>query len=128
MILQKEISLFNSLGGDILPGGDFNSRIGNKYKDFIISDSNNFLPINSYMIQTDTHTFRSLQDRKSNTNSRHLADLLCMVNNLKILNGRKIGDLTEKYTYHQYNGSSVVDYVIAGTNIYKKINYFKFFH
>ena len=80
MILQKEISLFNSLGGDILLGGDFNSRMGIKYKDFIISDSKNFLPIDSSMIQTDTHTFRSSQDKKSNTNGRHLAHL-CMVNN-----------------------------------------------
>ena len=68
-ILQKEISLFNSFGGDILPGGDFNSRMSTKYKDFNISDSNNFLPRNS-------------QDKKSKTNGRHLA-YLCMVNNLK---------------------------------------------
>ena len=59
MILQKEVSLFNSLGGDILPVGDFNSRMGTKYKDFIISDSNNFLPTDSSVIQTDTHTFRN---------------------------------------------------------------------
>ena len=99
MILQKEISLFNSLGDDILLGGDFNSRMGTKYKDFIISDSYNFLPIDSSMIQTDTYKFRNSQDKKSNTNRRHLADLF-MVNNLKILNGRKIGDLTGKYTCH----------------------------
>ena len=73
----------------------------------------NFFPVDSSMIQTDTHTFRNSEDKKSNTNRRHSADL-CMVNNLKILNGRKIGDLTGKYTCHQYNGSSVVDYIIAG--------------
>ena len=95
MILQKEISLFNSLGGDILLGGEFYSRMGTKYKDFIISDFNNFLLIDSSMIQTDTHTFRNSQVKKSNTNGRHLADP-CMVNNLKILNGRKIGDLDRK--------------------------------
>ena len=48
-----------------------------------------------------------------------------MVNNLEILNGRKIGDLTVKYTCHQYNGSSVVDYIIAEPNIFDKINYFQ---
>ena len=48
-----------------------------------------------------------------------------MVNNLKILNGRKIGDFTGKYTCHQYNGSSVVDYIIAEPNIFEKINYFQ---
>ena len=48
-----------------------------------------------------------------------------MINNLKILNGRKIGDLTGKYTCHQYNRSSVVDYIIAELNIFNKINYFQ---
>ena len=48
-----------------------------------------------------------------------------MINNLKILNGRKIGDLTGKYTCHQYNRSSVVDNIIAEPNIFNKINYFQ---
>ena len=48
-----------------------------------------------------------------------------MVNNLKILKGRKIGDLTCEYTCHQYNGSSAVDYIIAEPNIFDKINYFQ---
>ena len=32
------------------------------------------------MLQTDTHTFRNSQDKKSDTDGRHLADF-CMVNN-----------------------------------------------
>ena len=35
-----------------------------------------------------------------------------------------MGDLTGKYTCHQYNGSNVIDYRLAGTNM-KKINFFK---
>ena len=83
MILQKELSSFSSFCGEIILGGDFNSRLGNKDKDYILSDT------------------------------------------LKILNGKKIGDLTGKYTCHQSNGSSVVDYIIAEPNIFDKINYFQ---
>ena len=124
MILQKEVSFFSSLNGEIILGGDFNSRLGNKHKDYIITDTNEFLPIDNSIIETDILTFRNSQDKKTNSNGKHLADL-CMINNLKILNGRKIGDLTGKYTCHQYNGSSVVDYIIAEPNIFDKINYFQ---
>ena len=124
MILQKEISSFSSLGGEIILGGDFNSRLGYKHKDYILSDTNEFLPIDSSVTETDIFAFRNSQDKKTNTNGKHFVDL-CMVNNLKILNGRKIGDLTGKYTCHQYNGSSVVDYITVEPNIFDKINYFQ---
>ena len=124
MILQKEISSFSSIGGEIILGGDFNSRLGEKHNDYILSDTNEFLPIDSSVTETDIFTFRNSQDKKTNTNGKQFVDL-CMVNNLKILNGRKIGDLTGKYTCHQYNGSSVVDYIIVEPNIFEKINYFQ---
>ena len=44
LILQKEISTFSSLGGHIILGDDFNSGLGNKFKDYIMSDSNDFYP------------------------------------------------------------------------------------
>ena len=105
-------------------GGDFSSRLGNEHKDYIITDTSEFLPIDNSINKTDILTFKNSQDKKTNSNGKHLADL-CMINNLKILNGRKIGDLTGKYTCHQYNGSSVVDYIIAEPNIFNKINYFQ---
>ena len=82
------------------------------------------LPIDSSIIETDILTFRNSQDKKTNSNGKHLPDL-CMINNFKILNGRKIGGLTGKYTCYQYNGSSVADYIIAEPNIFNKMNYFQ---
>ena len=117
MILQKEVSFFSSLGGEIILG------MGNKHKDYIITETSEFLPIDNSIIETDILTFRNSQDEKTNSDGKHLADL-CMINNLKVLNGRKIGDLTGKYTCHQYNGSSVVDYILAEPNIFNKMNYF----
>ena len=96
-----------------------NSRLGNNFKDYIMSDSNDFLRIDN-TLQTDS----SIQDKNTNTNSKHLADL-CMINNLKILNGRKIGDLVGKYTCHHYNGSSTADYIITETDLFDKVRYFQ---
>ena len=42
-ILLKELCSF-STQGDILIGGDFNFRLGIRYKDFISYDSNTHLP------------------------------------------------------------------------------------
>ena len=47
---------------------DFNFRLGNKFKDYIMSDSNNFLPIDN-ALQTDSSSFmhRYIQDKNANT-------------------------------------------------------------
>ena len=121
LILRKEIFSFSSLGGHfILGGGDFNSRLGNKFKDYIMSDLNDFLPIDN-TLQTDsssfTYTHRYIQNKNTNTNGKHLADL-CLINNLKILSGRKIGNLVGKYTCHHYNGCSTLDYIITETDVF----------
>ena len=89
-----------------------------------MSDSNDFLPIDN-TLQTDSSSFihRYIQDKNVNTNGKHLADL-CMINNLKILNGRNIGDLVGKYTCYHYNGSSTVDYIITETDLFDKVRYF----
>ena len=59
--------------------------------------------MDSSITGADILTFRNSPDKKTNVNGKHFVDL-CMVNNLKISNGRKTGDLTGKYTCHQYNG------------------------
>ena len=64
MILQKELSSFSSIGGEIILEGDFNSRLGNNHKDYILSDTNEFLPIDSFITETDILTFRNSQDKK----------------------------------------------------------------
>ena len=50
---------------------------------------------------------------------------LCKSLQLVILNGRKIGDLFGKFTSLQWNGNSVVDYVLVSKSIYSSITYFQ---
>ena len=48
----------------------------------------------------------------------------CLLN-LRIFNGRIVGDLEGKKTCFHYNGSSVVDYVIGSKAILQNVRYFK---
>ena len=47
----------------------------------------------------------------------------CTALNLRILNGRIVGDLDGKKTCFHYNGSSVVYYVIGSKNILRNVRY-----
>jgi hypothetical protein len=52
------------------------------------------------------------QDKITDTRGNHLIDI-CVGNQLRILNGRFAGDSFGKFSFHTYNGSSTVDYVIV---------------
>ena len=57
-----------------------------------------------------------------NARGRNLLET-CTALNLRILNGRIVGDLEGKKTCFHYNGSSVVDYVIGSKSILRKVQY-----
>ena len=42
-----------------------------------------------------------------------------------ILNGRTVGDITDKYTCFRYNGNSTVDLILTDKNVPNKVKYFK---
>jgi hypothetical protein len=50
---------------------------------------------------------------------------MCISHQLKVLNGRTLGDLHGNYTCYAHNGASVVDYTIVSENALKNILYFK---
>lgn len=66
---------------------------------------------------------RQSQDpRTINSRGRRLLET-CTALNLRILNGMIVGDLDGKKTCFRYNGSSVVNYVIAFKNIPRNLYY-----
>ena len=121
-ILEKEMSYYASLG-DIILGGDFNSRLGYRFKDYIRTDSNEFLPIDQ-SFQIDYDNVRNSQNKKDNSYGKHLSES-CMTHNLKILNGRTAADMIGKYTCFKYNGCSVVDYIMVDRDVHENAMYFK---
>lgn len=109
--------------GNILLCGDFNARVG-EVKDFITQDDNNYLPMpNDYQID------KILLERKSpDVNIDHRGKELiamCVGNQLRILNGRTLGDMFGHFTCYTPNGASVVDYVIVSENILDQVLHFK---
>ena len=81
-----------------------------------------FLPVpEDYEI--DSKFFRHSQDSGAvNSRGRNLLEI-CTALNLRIFNGRIVGDLEGKKTCFHYNGSSVVDYVIGSKAILQNVRY-----
>ena len=103
--------------GDIIVQGDFNTRTGDMQE--TISHDNN-VPED---YEVDEPYIRQSQD-SGTINSRGVNLLeTCTALNLRILNGRIVGDLDDKKACFHYNGSSVVDYIIASKNIVRNVQY-----
>ena len=95
--------------------------MGCKFKDYLISDSNHYLTIDQ-SLNLDEVFFSYSQDH--NTSGKQLSEV-CVTHDLKVLNGRTVGDMTGKITCFKYNGFSVVDYIVVQTDIIERVQYFR---
>ena len=87
--------------------GKFNARTGVN-PEFILDDNDKFFDLPDDYVPDDLCTLRNSEDRKTvNKRGKNLVDM-CTALNLRIFNGRTIGDLKGKKTCFKYNGSSVV--------------------
>lgn len=120
-VLEQDIARFASRGYVIL-GGDFNSRIGS-LKDFAAE-----APIDSDLEPQKLSNLdipRNFSDNgPPNTFGKDLTDL-CSQSDLRILNGRILGDLSGRFTCYQPSGCSTVDYAIASSALFHKISIFR---
>ena len=123
-ILSQVEDIVNNLKekGEVILCGDFNSRIG-RQAGMIKNDSNKFLPL-SDDYECDEFKPRNSQDLKNNSHGPQFVKLITHTQ-LKILNGRTLGDFEGKYTSIQRNGCSVIDYFAVTSKINKNVNYFK---
>ena len=119
--LEKDISHFTSLGNIVLMG-DFNARTGIK-PDFcdpqipVLPNVDN--ASGSRVISTLEQIGRVNRNSEDLTVNKFGVTLLnlCIKSDLRILNGRSIGDLRGAYTSYQYNGKSVVDYILVSEDL-----------
>ena len=94
--------------GEVILQGDINARTGD-LPDFLTKDKFDDL----FGIENDEkNPPRNSEDKKTCKRGSLLLDL-CRSGDYRIANGRKVGDLSGKFTSIQWNGSAVVDYVIT---------------
>ena len=121
-VVNHEVDLYNNKENTFI-FGDLNARIKTE-NETIIQDKYDEL----FDIEIDVQTkplFRNSEDMKLiNQRGKEFLDI-CRINNIIVVNGRKIGDIFGKYTCHQKNGSSVVDYMVTTHNAFQKISHFK---
>ena len=124
--LNKEVCFYKNKGGVIIQG-DFNSRTGNLQETV---EYNKFFDNDHITAETNTQQDVILRISKDNTitsRGRELIDM-CTTNDLYIAIGRKLGDTMGNYTCFQWNGCSVVDYLIASGKILNMYIMYRYSH
>lgn len=106
--LENDIISFSSRG-NIITLGDFNART-NKLEDFVSSEGSNLI------LDTSENSLRPTErqnfDSITNNHGKKLIEI-CKSCDLRILNGRTMGDSLGRPTFHGKNGTSVVEYMIS---------------
>ena len=105
--------------------GDFNARTKDS-PDFIIDDAIDYLPLPDMYPIDDFDTPRKSRDMHGDINV-HGTTLLdfCCTHNMHMLNGRVAGDMEGNLTCFTANGSSVVDYTIVSSQLFRYVNRFE---
>jgi hypothetical protein len=119
-IIEKNITNEYKDKGNIILCGDMNARSGSE-PDFIQNDNYDiYVPVNDDYVYDLVQEKRQSQDDKIDSRGKQLLEL-CIATQMRILNGRVIGDLYGRYTCHKTTGSSVVDYIILSEELLSSI-------
>jgi len=110
-------------GDNVLIMGDLNARIARK-PDYIANDSDKFGSYGDFYEVDQVEIGRCSQDEHVSNQGSKLLDI-CRGNKMRVLNGRTLGDLEGKFTCHQKNGSSAVDFGIVNEEAMHLINVFR---
>ena len=121
-LLAKISDVINELRekGKVILCGDFNSRIADHpgLVQFDETDEHIHLP-DDYI--PDSFSTRCSQDKQTNSYGRDFLSLV-MNNNLTILNGRTLGDLSGKLTCIHPRGCSVIDYFAIASSAFPSVS------
>ncbi len=92
----------------------------NKLKDFVSNDGSN------HNQDTSDNSFQPLErqnfDSIANNHGKKIIEI-CKNTDMRILNGRTIGDSVGRPTFHGKNGTSLVDYIICDQKLIPKVKH-----
>ena len=104
----------------LMLAGDFNARCG-EYQDILVNDSIDFIFDDNGVYESDEFNIeRNTKDSHTNNFGISLIEL-CKIYSIHILNGRFPGDSEGEITCVANEGSSIVDYFIASSNLFQHI-------
>ena len=116
--LDSDVIRFSRVG-KVMIMGDLNAHINEKEHDFIANESadnlDDFVP-NNYSIDNIHRRRNTFMPQTINEYGKIILDL-CISSQLRILNGRTLGDTRGKATFHGFNGSSIDDYCICSATL-----------
>ena len=120
--LDQDITKYSVLG-DIILMGDLNAHINKNELDFITDELNDnlegFLPTN--YIADVVHKYCNTEiPQITNRYGKQIIEL-CTEAQLRILNGRTLGDSKGKITFINHNGTSIDDYCICSSEFLQNI-------
>ena len=122
--LSEKLSLCNSKG-DIILLGDINART-QQLSDFIYNEDNQHIPVpppELYDANTIGTSVMKNIDTGSNSYGNKFLDL-CKSVPLRILNGRKLGDILGNYACYNARGQSAVDYGAVSPSLFDSVPVF----
>ena len=121
-IVNHEIELYSNKKGNTFIFEDFNARIKIEQESLIQDKFDDLFCIDTE-IQIEPISRNSENMKLINNRVKEFLDI-CGINNLIVVTGRNVGDIYGKYTCHQRNGSSVVDYLITTHSSFNEISQF----
>ncbi|CAG2214636.1 unnamed protein product [Mytilus edulis] len=107
----------------ILFCGDLNARTSTE-EDYIAQDSSRYLPLFESYKPDNQIRFRKNCDETLDSRGKEIIDL-CISNQMRVVNGRCMGDLLGHFTCFNTHGQSTVDYLIANERLFNQILYFR---
>lgn len=121
--LRLDLISYSNTGYIVLMG-DFNSRT-NMLNDYIQHDhycniESDILP--DFYIHDNEELIRNNCDSSINENGQSLIDM-CIESQLRILNGRMLGDSLGYYTYYGPRGNSTIDYFVVSNDLLSKFSF-----
>lgn len=123
-LLEKDIASF-SINGQCIICGDFNARTGSE-ADYVVGDISKYVDIleNSDFVSDSPLLRLNIDNHSVDKHGKELLSL-CKLANLRILNGRTLGDIPGNFTCYSHTGSpSVIDYILTSVNMLNMVNLF----
>ena len=123
--LEKDISIYSQLGSVML-GDDCNGRVNTSDLDYIDHDCTSNVDLPTDYFPYNVSLYRNSRDQSTTDEHGKMILDLCHSAQLRILNGRTLGDSRGDFTcyMYRYNGSSVVDWRLVDHNLPDSVVFF----